>query len=437
MREELVSVCTCDFSGLVRGKSFPAADWSSRVQRGVGWVPANVDLACFGGIGESRYGSLGDLVLVPDPDAVLRLALDDGPTAEHFAMGTICTTDGRPWEMCTRAALVSALARLERVSGGLTLRGAFEHEFQFCDGPGCAHEAFSLAGMRAEREFAERVLAAQRAAGITPDTLIREYGPDQFEVTMGPQYGVAIADHAVFIREIVRAVAHSLGRAVTFSPIRSPTSVGNGVHIHLGLQHPDGTPATWDPAGQHKLSPAAGAFVAGVLRHLPSILAFTAPSRVSYLRLTPHRWSAAFNNLGVRDREASLRICPVSTAPGADVARQFHFEYRAADACSSPYLALAAVVHAGAQGIEEGLSAPDATQEDLSQLSPEELSARGLARLPTSLSDALDALEGDTTVAGWLPPDFVSVYACHKRFELSCTEGLDDDAACALYETIY
>ena len=108
MREELISVCTCDFTGLVRGKSFPAADWPARAQRGVGWVPANVDLACFGGIGDSRYGSLGDLVIVPDPGAVLRLALDDGPTAEHFAMGTIRTLDGRPWEMCTRAILAAA-----------------------------------------------------------------------------------------------------------------------------------------------------------------------------------------------------------------------------------------------------------------------------------------------------------------------------------------
>ena len=66
------------------------------------------------------------------------------------------------------------------------------------------------------------------------------------------------------------------------------------------------------PKGKHELAKTAGQFVAGILKYLDAIVAITAPSVVSYLRLTPHRWSAAFNNLGFRDREASVRICPVS-----------------------------------------------------------------------------------------------------------------------------
>src|SRR5699024_3028883 len=133
-------------------------------RRGVGWVPANAFLSCFGNIGESPFGSLGDLVPLPDPDARLRLPLDEGETAEHFAMGTIHHTDGRPWELCTRSILRQALQRLEDVSG-LHLRGAFEHEFQFRDRPARPQDAFALAGMREDRAFAEAVVAAQRAAG--------------------------------------------------------------------------------------------------------------------------------------------------------------------------------------------------------------------------------------------------------------------------------
>lgn len=435
-REELIVACTCDFSGVVRGKAFPADQWEKRLKRGVGWVPANAFLSCFGLIGESPFGSLGDLVLIPDPEARLRLALDGGDTAEHFVMGTIRHTDGRPWELCTRAILRHALQRLEDVAG-LHLRGAFEHEFQFRDCAPRPQDAFALAGMRADRAFGERVVAAQRAAGITPDTFLREYGPGQFEVTMGPETGMRIADHAVFMREITRAVARQMDREVTFSPLRSPDGVGNGVHIHMGLVTPAGSPATWDRDGRHQLSQPAGAFVAGILKYLPAILALTAASRVSYLRLTPHRWSAAFNNLGLRDREASVRICPVSTLSDRSVAEQFHFEFRAADATASPYLQLAALVHAGVQGIEEGLEAPEATADDLSVLSEQDLADRSLVRLPTTLHEALDRLEAEPAVASWFPAGAITAFLANKRFELASVEALDDVSACALYETIY
>src|SRR6202012_1313820 len=111
--------------------------------------------------------------------------------------------------------------------------------------------------------------------------------------------------------------------------------------------------------GTHGMSRKTASFVAGILKYLDAIVAITAPSVISYLRLTPHRWSAAFNNLGHRDREASVRICPVSDLSDVPKATQFHFEFRAADAAASPHLQLAAIVHAGVQGIEEELATPD------------------------------------------------------------------------------
>ena len=138
----------------------------------------------------------------------------------------------------------------------------------------------------------------------------------------------------------------AMGLAATFSPLTGPEVVGNGVHIHLSLWTPDGQPVTYDADGQDALSVQASAFIAGILRHLNAVSALTAPSGISTLRLTPHRWSAAFNNLGVQDREAAIRICPVSTRDPDARARQFNFEFRAADAAASPYLALAALVAA-------------------------------------------------------------------------------------------
>jgi glutamine synthetase len=209
------------------------------------------------------------------------------------------------------------------------------------------------------------------------------------------------------------------------------------VHIHLSFRDAQGRPATYDPASPTGLSRPAGQFVAGILRHLDSIVALTAPSVISYLRLTPHRWSAAFNNLGVRDREASIRICPVSDLSDVEKAAQFNFEYRAADAAASPHLQLAAIVHAGAQGIEDDLPVPTDSGEDLSLLSPDALKVRGYIRLPQTLPEALSVFETSREVARWFSSEFVEVYCKHKRGEIAFLEGRDQDGICRAYEEVY
>ncbi|MXQ10628.1 glutamine synthetase family protein [Microvirga makkahensis] len=433
-REEMIIACCTDLAGKVRGKAFPAVQFDKRGQRGVGWTPTNVQITCFDSIAESPFGSLGDLVLIPDETARIRVEIGDD-AVEHFALGDIRHTDGRPWEFCTRSILKAALDRLERVTG-LTLFGAFEHEFQFRNASSAFNPAFSTAGFRAERRFAETLVAAMRIAGLEPDTFMKEYGTSQYEVTMGPTRGVAIADHSTILRELLCAIVAQSGRDVTFTPIRDPAGVGNGVHIHLSFLERD-TPATWDPAGRHELTRVAGQFIAGILKYLDSIVAITAPSVVSYLRLTPHRWSAAFNNLGFRDREASVRICPVSELSDITKAAQFNFEFRAADATASPHLQLAAIVHAGVQGIEEGLPTPDATTEDLSQLDPDELTARGYVRLPQSLPEALERFAANNTVTGWFPEGFADVYLKHKQGEIAFLDGKTEKEICALYEQTY
>jgi glutamine synthetase len=123
----------------------------------------------------------------------------------------------------------------------------------------------------------------------------------------------------------------------------------------------------------------------------------------------------------------------------SDVVRaaQFNFEFRAADAAASPYLQLAAIVHAGAQGIEEGLAAPSATEEDLSLLDPAALAARGYARLPQTLDDALARFRANSVVAGWFPPGFADTYVKHKRGEIAFLKGKDDAQVCEAYAQVY
>ena len=432
----MIHLCTCDIAGKLRGKALPAAIADDGGDLTVGWTPTNVQITCFDTIAESPFGALGDLLLVGDSATRARLDFEDDDVIEDFALGDVLHLDGRPWECCTRSILKAALKRLE-ASAGLTLFGAFEHEFHLPNREGNRGEGYALSAFRSERRLLETVMAALQQAGIVPESIMKEYGPNQFEVTVKPVAGHGIADQAAALREIVRAVGERLGRPVSFAPLVEPGGIGNGVHIHLSFRDAKGKPATYDADGPHGMNDATGAFIAGVLKYLPAIVAFLAPSVVSYERLIPHRWSAAFNNLGMLDREAAVRLCPIRSSDKAKAAEQFNFEIRACDAAASPHLALAAVIHAGVSGIEAGLEAPEATAEDLSRLTEADLELRGLRRLPASLAAALDELEASDQVRAWFPDGFADIYLAHKRDEIVTLKGRDGAALCSAYQDAY
>ncbi len=435
IREPIAMIVCADLANQVRGKGIPAAALAGRGRHGVGWVPTNHLITCFNTIPEGPYGSLGDLRLVPDLATEVRVDLDDGRPPEHFVLGDLRTLAGDPWVCCPRSALAAALRDLED-EAGLRIRAAFEHEF-WCEpeaeGP---WSGFSLAGYRRNASFGETLLAALTAAGVEPESFLPEYGRDQYEVTIAPARGLRAADESVIVCELTRAVASRLGRRVSFSPVVND-DVGNGLHLHLSLTDRDGVPCTYDADAPAQLHPEAGAFFAGVRDHLPEYLALTASSALSYDRLVPHKWSAAWNNLAVRDREASLRICPLAATPGADPAEQMNVEFRAADATGNPYLQLAAIARAGLAGIRAGAATPTPTEGDLGLLDPAALADLGVERLPTSLAAALHRLEASEAVSRWFPRELIDVFLVHKRGELAVVAGKERDEVRALYTGVY
>ena len=277
-------------------------------------------------------------------------------------------TGGAPWDCCLRGFARRGLAALE-TEFGLTFRGAFEHEFHLDAVEERPNSAYALDALRRQGDFAGVFLRALRQAGLTPESIMPEYGPCQYEVTVAPAAGLRVADEAVMLREVARAVATRLDARASFTPMLRPDAVGNGVHVHFSLADGNGAPVNHDPEAAAGIAAPAGGFLAGVLAKLPALTALTAASTISYLRLTPNRWSAWATNLGQQDREAALRICPVFAAREAAPGAQFHFEYRAADAAASPYLVLGAIVWAGLSGLREGLPAPPATAENIAGMS--------------------------------------------------------------------
>src|SRR5262249_37624835 len=198
--------------------------------------------------------------------------------------------------------------------------------------------------------------------------------------------------------------------------------VGNGVHIHMSLVDMAGRPETHMPGEPMDLSQPAQHFFAGVLHHMPAICAITAPSPVSYLRLVPNAWAPTVIDLVRQDRGATLRICPVfAAATPPELTRQFHVEFRSTDAAASPYLALGAVIFAGADGIRRELPLPSGTPP----------------ALPHSLLEALDRLAASETVAQWFGPVHLDAYMRFKRIEAQKIAGLSPAELCARYAEVY
>ena len=417
--EPLAFIGTSDLAGLVRGKSLPLAELPGRMGRGVGITHSNLMLSAFGPIYDTPFGTSGDLMLVPDVSTQTAIPAPGAPDIQ-LLLGDFHTTGGTPWECCPRGFLRRALDALQ-AEFGLTLLAAFEQELVYTGVSEQPGAPYTLDALRRQGPFGGTLLAMLRGAGIAPDSFLAEYGPRQYEVTVGPAPGLRAADEAVLVRELARAAAAMLGHRAVLAPMVHHDGTGSGTHIHWSLLDPAGEPVTYDAGQPHGLSSVAERFTAGLLHHMPALVAVTAPSAASYLRLRPGRWAPTTADLGVQDRGSAVRVCPTYSTAAETVARQFNVEFRVADATASPYLALGALVHAGLDGLRRGRRLQD----------------HGPAALPASLSEALDAFEASLDAAAWFGPSLRDVYIRFKRAELKALAGLDEAAVCDRYAAIY
>ncbi|HWD59751.1 MAG TPA: glutamine synthetase family protein [Stellaceae bacterium] len=431
-RERLIFVGTCDLAGIVRGKGFPEAALSQRLRQGVGLAPSNIMMSAFGPIYDTPYGTAGDLMLVPDPATYVEVAFDDGD-AERFYLGDIQMLSGQFWPCCPRHFLRRALAALDS-EAELTLVAAFEQEFTYTGVEHRAGATYALDAWRRQGGFAEHMMAAVRAAGLEPDSFLPEYGPRQYEMTIGPATGIRAADDAIVAREMARAVAHRLGQRAIFAPMLDPDGIGNGTHIHFSLRDRADQPVMFDPERPWRMGAAGEHFCAGILEHLPLLCAITAPSAASYYRLQPNRWAPTWGNIALQDRGAALRICPIFDQPAN---RNFNVEYRVADASACPYLALGAVIWAGLDGLRRRLTLPQFTEADFWTMSDAERLASGAQPLPRSLPEALDLLAASKAARDWFGDELFEAYMRLKRAELKAVEGLTPAEICAKYAEVY
>ncbi len=195
------------------------------------------------------------------------------------------------------------------------------------------------------------------------------------------------ADRVTLYKYVVKSVAWAAGKTVTFMPKPIFEDNGSGMHVHQSLWNGD-EPLFYDEVGYAGLSDTARWYIGGLLEHAASVLAFAAPTTNSYHRLVPGYEAPVNLVYSSSNRSAAIRIPTYSQSPNAK-----RLEFRCPDPSANPYLAFSAMLMAGIDGILNKTEPPDPVDKDIYDLPPAELA--NLPSVPSSLSEALDALEED------------------------------------------
>ena len=372
---------------------------------------------------------------MPDPDSLVLL-----PYAPNSAamMCDMIKLDHQPWEACPRTFLKRMIA--QAAAAGITVQAAMEGEFSlFREGPPGKYVpidnglCFSSIAMTAAAEVADAMVAAFEAQGIPVDAYYPELGHGQHELPLRHAPILRAADNQIWFRETVRNVAAQHGMIASLAPKPMPDQAGNGCHIHFSLWDPEERfNLMYDPSDPYQLSKVGYHFIAGILAHLPGLLALTTPSYNSFRRLQPHFWSSAYTAWGPDNREAAVRV-----ASGAwdSEASSVNAELKAADASSNPYLALGGLLAAGLDGVARELMPGDPTLIDPGDFTEDERAARGIRRYPTTLNEAVDALEADPVLMTALGPELAAAYIAVKRSEYAAFAA--EDVAFEIKHHIY
>lgn len=218
---------------------------------------------------------------------------------------------------------------------------------------------------------------------------------------------VHAADYVMTYKYVVKNVARKYGKTATFMPKPIHDDNGTGMHSHMSIWK-DGQPlfAGDKYAG---LSETALFFIGGLLKHAPSILAFTNPTTNSYKRLVPGFEAPVNLAYSAGNRSASVRI-PIASNPKAK-----RLEFRCPDASSNPYLTFSAMLCAGLDGIKNQIDPGSSLDVDIYEMSPEELAK--VPKAPANLAEALENLEKDhefLTAGGVFPEDFIQNWVTMK-----------------------
>ena len=422
MREDLagrgvvgVAATWVDNSGITRVKAVPLNRLETAAAWGIGASPVFDAFLPDDSIVAGRVagGPVGDLRLHPDLGRLTVLAEQPGwawaPAVRYQQDGELHPQDQRSRAQAAVLALDAA---------GYSARMAFEIEWTLSTtepdfAPAALGPAYGYTRLVERSEYLRDLLVALEQQGVSVDQIHPEYGSGQYELSVAAEDPVGAADTMVLVRETIRALSMRHGLRASFSPKVLAEGVGNGGHVHLSLSR-EGTNIFSGGGGRYGMSAEAESFSAGILHHLPALLAIGAPSPASYLRLIPSHWAGAFQVWGLENREAALRV--VTGSPGnADAA---NLEVKAFDLAANPYLVVAGLIATGLAGLATQQSLPEPVNVDPASLPETEWATHNIVALPASLGAATDAFEADEVLAAALGPELATTIVDLRRAEV-------------------
>jgi glutamine synthetase len=413
----LVRFLWCGNDGTVRAKASSLRGLEDRIRTGIGLTVA---MQAMNNLDQLQpvegMGPVGEIRLVPDPSTFRPLPYAPRIGAmlvDHVAL------DGSPAAVCQRSFLKRMEARLLEL--GARLEVAFENEFSLAtvvDGafvPIDSGLCFSTISAGAAQVYVDELASALDEQGIGLEQYYSELGHGQHEISTPHAPALRAADEQLLVRETIRGVAAKHGLVASLAPKPWPENAGNGCHIHFSLWDADGSRNRfYDGSAADALSAEARSFVAGALEHTPALCGLTAPSFNSYRRIVPQYWAGAFVCWGHDNREAPVRV--PSVFRGKEEAST-NVELKAADASSNPWLAVGGLIAAGLDGVERGLEPPEPVEVDPATLDEEERERLGIAPMPGSQAEALDALAADDVLLTALGPVLAQSYLAVRRSE--------------------
>jgi len=406
-----------DMYGRPSAKLIPAAHLDGLVEDGAG----------FAGFAAGEIGQLPsdpDIAAIPDLDSFTLVPWQ--PNLARFACDI--TVEGSDWPYCPRTILRNVLAGAAEQGYEFKIGIELEYFLVQLNADGTIEIAdkldtlekpcYDMAGLTRQYDFLTRVSRYCNELGWGNYANDHEDANGQFEQNFEYADALTSCDRAIFFRYMVHTLAEQHGVTATFMPKPFTTLTGNGCHFHMSLWQ-DGVNVFLDDADPRGLglSELAYNFVGGLKTHARAYSALTAPTVNSYKRLKPGTtssgatWSPVWISYGYNNRTQMLRI----PAPG-------RIEDRTVDGSCNPYLAAAAVLASGLDGVAQKLDAGEPNSENLYSYSYDELTARGLRSLPANLLDAAGELERDDVLRAALGrtrehEEYVDYYLRVKREE--------------------
>jgi glutamine synthetase len=454
---DFVMLFVVDIDGRLRNVTIPAEHFTEKaVEEGIGFDASNLGFATV---------AKSDMILKPD----LHFAFEDPVDAESRVLSFFCTMleadGGENFQQDVRHIILTAMEALRKAGVADEARVGVELEFNVID---------ELKSVMTPRETSFRVESCELASPVGGEELYRiftkrgyfrsepndhlftirneivrafqrvgiptkyhhhEVGSSQAEIEFQFSPVTFMADATVLAKNICHRIACRHGKIITFIPKLIPGEAGNGMHVHHFLLK-KGVNIFHDASGLYELSQTALHYIGGILTHAASLLAFTNPTTNSYRRLIPGFEAPVKAAFAKGNRSAAIRIPAYVRDPA-----ERRFEFRTIDATCNPYLAYAAIIMAGLDGIRRKIDPTQAGfgpfEKNLYELAPEELAR--IASFPATLEEALEALKEDRAYLlsdGVFPEHLIEKWIAAKRKDIEEMRGVPHPWEIARYYDI-